>query len=238
METKRWLMSLAIAFMGTHLFQNIAAADRRSYVWTYEYLTIPAGEGEIEYYYTQQTGSLNNFTDTTILKHWVEIEHGITDHWDIALYQTFAQKPESSLIYEGFKIRTRYRFSESGILPVNPLLYFEYIRNFPEKEDEFEGKLILGKNIKRFNISANIVGEFKIEDGKVETEPEAILAVSFEPGPNFKLGTEYEISEKKAYLGPTVSFASGERWTTMGVRWGLTENSRDLDFRLLIGIGL
>lgn len=216
-----------------------AFADRRSYVWTYEYLTMPQGETEAEYYFTMENSDSSAFTETTKFKHWVELEQGLSDHWDFSIYQTFVQNPEEPLKYEGLKLRTRYRFSERGVLPVDPLIYLEYIRVFEEPEDKIEGKLILAKDIWKFNISLNLVGELEKKGGEEwEDEEKVLVGVFFEPTPAIKIGGEYEIAEKKAYLGPTLSFASGENWTTLGVRWGLTEKSRDFDLRLLIGIGL
>lgn len=220
-------------------FKSEALADRRSYVWTYEYLTVPQGETEAEYYYTMENADSSAFTDTTKIKHWLELEHGITDHWDLSIYQTFLQNPGKPLEYEGVKIRTRYRFSERGILPVDPLLYLEYIRAFNDKEDKVEGKIILAKDIWKINISLNLVGELEKAPGvEWEDVEKALLGASFELTPAIKVGGEYEIAEQKAYLGPTVSFASGENWFTIGSRWGLSDNSRDFDLRFIIGIGL
>ncbi len=216
-----------------------ARADRRSYVWTYEYLTVPQGETEAEYYYTMENADLELFRDTTKFRHWIELEHGLTDHWDFSIYQTFVQNPGEPLKYEGLKLRTRYRFSERGVLPLDPLLYLEYIRIFEEIEDKIEGKLILAKDIWKVNLSLNLVAEFEKKGGDEWEDKEKLVAgINFEPTPAVKIGAEYEVAEKKAYLGPTVSFASGENWLTIGTRWGLTDNSRDFDLRMLIGIGL
>jgi hypothetical protein len=233
MKRTMTLFGLTFMFIGT------VWADRRSYVWTYEYLTVPQGETELEYYFTLQNKDGSNFRATTNFQQWIELEHGLTDHWDISLYQMFVQEPYEHLKYEGFKLRTRYRFSERGGLPVDPLIYLEYIRFFEELEDKIEAKLILARDIWKINISLNLVGELEKKGGEEwEDEEKALIGVSFEPTPAMKLGGEYEVSEHKAYLGPTVSFASGENWITLGAKWGLTERARDLDVRLLIGIGL
>lgn len=230
---------ILILSMLLFLINGGAIADRRSYVWTYEYLTMPQGETETEYYYTLENNDLDAFSETTKFKHWIELEHGLTDHWDFSIYQTFVQNPGEPLKYEGLKLRTRYRFSERGVLPVDPLIYLEYIRVFEELEDKIEAKLILAKDIWKINISLNLVGEVEKKGGEEwEDEEKALLGVSFEPTPAVKIGGECEIAEKKAYLGPTISFASGENWITIGTRWGLTDDARDFDLRMLVGIGL
>jgi hypothetical protein len=235
MKKHEWFVLFAMLFM----VSVQAMADRRSYVWTYEYLTMPQGETEAEYYFTIENPDLNAFRDTSRFKHWIELEHGITDHWDFSIYQTFVQNPGEALKYEGLKLRTRYRFSERGVLPVDPLIYLEYIRAFEELEDKIEGKIILAKDLWKINISLNLVGEIEKKGGEEwEDEEKALIGISIEPTPAFKIGGEYEIAEMKAYLGPTISFASGENWLTIGTRWGLTDKARDFDLRMLIGIGL
>lgn len=235
----RKITCMLIFLMLTLLISSRAMADRRSYVWTYEYLTVPQGETEAEYYYTLENSDLGSFRDSTKFKHWIELEHGLTDHWDFSIYQTFVQNPGEPLKYEGLKLRTRYRFSERAVLPVDPLVYLEYIRVFEELEDKIEAKLILARDIWKINISLNLVEEVEKKGGdEWETEEKALLGISFEPTPQIKIGGECEIAEKKAYLGPTISFASGENWLTIGTRWGLAEKARDFDLRMLIGIGL
>src|SRR4030042_381529 len=76
----------AVVVLALFAFCNSASADRRSYVWTYEYMTMPRGTKEIEYYLTtkipqDQNAEINN------MEHQLEFEYGISDHWDIALYQ-------------------------------------------------------------------------------------------------------------------------------------------------------
>ena len=76
---------------------NIVRADKRSYVWTYEYQTMEAGEVELEHYLTLSTPISNSFENITSTEHNIEIEVGMTDRFDFSIYQVIKQAPESPL---------------------------------------------------------------------------------------------------------------------------------------------
>ena len=152
-------------FSGLILFAGVghAYADQRNYVWTYEYLTLAKGGTEIEYYQTavtkdRQASSANDWAQQ------VELEYGITDHLDAAIYQVYEQPAGGSMSYAGYKLRLRYRIAERNVLPVDVLLYAEHVENTKE-ENEFEGKLVLAKDIGRLNIAYNQIYEKEYEAG-------------------------------------------------------------------------
>src|SRR3989338_6742434 len=152
------VVSMVIVFMFIFGSAQKSFADRRSYVWTYEYQTMPKGHFEVEYYLTEEQKNIEKAKGTT-WKHWLELEYGVTDRFDISMYQQFKQSNTGSsntFEYDGFKIRGRYRISEKDKLPIDTLVYLEYIRNDNlEKPNVFEGKLILAKDIWNFNIAYN-----------------------------------------------------------------------------------
>ncbi|MDP2943604.1 MAG: hypothetical protein Q8O36_08900, partial [Candidatus Omnitrophota bacterium] len=81
-------------------------ADRRSYVWTYEYKTMPKGMAEVEYYLTAELPDIDKSKVNT-WKHQLELEYGITDHWDVSMYQQFKQsntETSDKFEYDGFKL--------------------------------------------------------------------------------------------------------------------------------------
>ena len=89
-----------------------AHADRRAYVWTYEYLTMPKGRAELEYYLTVKALDLDDFDRKNTWEHQLEFEYGLTDHWDVSIYQRWKQttsRGDSDFAYTGTKFRTRYR---------------------------------------------------------------------------------------------------------------------------------
>jgi len=215
-------------------------ADRRSYVWTYEYMTMPKGMWELEYYATTEVPNVNRSNINT-LKQWLELEYGITDNWDIAMYQMWKfknKKYENDSEYEGFKLRTRYRIGEKGKYFVNPLLYFEYIRDDDfSKPNMGEAKLVLAKDLGDFNLSYNQVIKRNLEkEGKADHE--YAVGINYAFTPRFKIGIESKgnYSKEKYAVGPTFSYAFNKVFVTLGAAFGLNEMTDDLQTRMIVGV--
>ena len=105
---------------------NAANADRRGYVWTYEYQTMPKGHAELEYYLTHKVTDFHKYDNKNSWEHQVEYEYGLTDRWDVSIYQRWKQSNTASddkFEYTGTKLRTRYRIGEKGMYPLDTLLY-------------------------------------------------------------------------------------------------------------------
>lgn len=234
----RQLMGL-VCILG--VLSCVAMADRRGYVWTYEYQTMPKGMAEIEYYLTHKISDWNKYDDKNTWDHYVELEYGLTDHWDVAIYQTWNQtntEEKDTCDYTGSKIRTRYRIGEKDMLPVDIVLYAEYILgDGPKEYDKFEGKLILAKDLGKWNVAYNQIYEKETKNGS-ETEHGYAAGMSYEFSPIWKLGLEStgNYTEEKYYLGPTASWASEKFWVNLGALRGLNDRSDDLQFRLIVGI--
>ena len=217
-----------------------ARADRRGYVWTYEYQTMPKGHSEIEYYLTHKLSDFHKYDNKNTWQHQLEYEYGLTDRWDIAVYQRWQQtntKSDDKFEYTGIKLRTRYRFGEKGIYPVDPLLYLEYIRpDGSDAPDVLEGKIILAKDFGKFNIAYNQIIKAGIKN-KGKTENEYAAGLSYEFNPRWKVGLEStgNLNKDKFYLGPTISWASGKSWVTLGALRGLNDRSDDFQARLIFG---
>lgn len=214
-------------------------ADRRNYVWTYEYQTMPKGMYSIEYWLTQKIPHTNQ-SNINSWEHQLELEYGITNNWDVALYQMLKHERtdvKTTTKYDGFKIETRYRFGEKGQFFVDPLLYFEYERD-PDfsKPNVAEVKLILAKDIGNFNISYNQIMERNLEKGK--TEPEYAVGISYAFSPVLKLGMESKgsYSEREYAIGPTLAWANSKFWVSLGVVFGLNERTDDVQSRMIVGI--
>lgn len=215
-------------------------ADRRNYVWTYQYTTLPQDFTELEFYQTTKVGAIDKW------EYRIEVEQGITDHFDISIYQIFTQNEGESLKWNAVQFRSRYRFGEQGEYLVDPLLYFEYNRKLDlDAPHKLEGKLILAKTLGRLNVALNPVYEIFFNPG---TEHELGLdgGLSWQFSPHFIAGLEttsrleFEDGEQKvgSYLGPTVSLASGKWWYAAGAAFGLTAHSDDVRVRFIMGIEL
>ncbi len=219
-------------------------ADRRSYVWTYEYQTMPKGRWELEYYFTSIVPKFEK-SNVNTLKPQIELEYGITSHWDVAMYQMYKinnKGSETDSKYDGFKIRTRYRFGEKKQFIVDPLIYLEYIRdpNF-HKPNVIEGKLVLAKDIGDLNISYNQIFERNLENrGKIESE--YAVGISYSVMPVLRLGVESKgsYSERETTIGPTMSWSGSllrkKLFVSLGAAWGVNRRTDDFQARMITGM--
>ncbi len=220
------------------ILTSSSMADRRNYVWTYQYMTMPKGATELEFYQTTM------LSETDKWEFRFEVEHGLTDYWDLSVYQIFSQLEGDDFTWDAVQLRTRYRLGEEGRWFLDPLLYFEYNRKVDLKlPNKLEGKLILAKTVSNFNLGINPLYELFFAPGtKHELGIDAGFSWQFHPA--FIAGLEstsrFEFedgeTETASYLGPTVSFASGNWWYTAGVAIGLTDESDDARVRFLMGV--
>ncbi|UCD48573.1 MAG: hypothetical protein JSW27_13685 [Phycisphaerales bacterium] len=241
MRNNRASTVLVGAVIGAMLLVCSAQADRRAYVWTYEYMTMPQGAAELEYYLTLKVPDWDDFDDQNTWEHQLELEYGLTDHWDVAVYQRWQHTntdADDKFEYTGTKLRTRYRFAEKDVYPVDVLAYLEYKRpDGSNPDDEIEAKLILAKDIGKFNVAYNQIVEHSLRHGG-KAEHEFTSGVSYEFDPTLKVGLEStgNYSEDKFYVGPTLSLAGKRFWLAAGALGGLNDRSDDLRARLIFGI--
>jgi len=221
-------------------YVTLAFADRRSYVWTYQYMTMPKGGTELEFYQTTKLAKLDNW------EYRLEIEHGLSNRWDFSVYQIFSQVEGRSFKWDAVQFRTRYRLGEEGQWFLDPLLYLEYNRKLDlDKPNKLEGKLILAKTVGRFNLAINPVYEVFFAPGTGH-EAGLDIGLSWQFHPVFILGLESSsrwefekgTTEAKSYLGPTVSLAPGRLWYTVGAAWGVTGTADNARIRFLMGVPL
>ncbi|HEY5949487.1 MAG TPA: hypothetical protein VIV40_28530, partial [Kofleriaceae bacterium] len=178
-----------------------ASADRRLFTSTYEYKTVPEGHTALEFWNTQTrpTWSPDDPGAGTGLEQILEIEHGLTDHWDAALYSVFTQfASEDPMVastpysFHELKLETRYRFADRGELPVDILAYGELAKEFGESVYEIEAKGIFARDFDDLTAAVNVIAE--IETGKDVPETELELGwaagVSYELHPKLSLGLE------------------------------------------------
>jgi len=229
-----------------------AHADRRAFGYTYEYNTMAEGGLDLELWNTQ---SRSTFDGGTAGLEWkAELEYGITDHWDIALYQVFAQDGrEGAVAYDETSLETRYRFAERGQWPVDVLVYLELAKGFGATKWDVEPKLVLARDLGKLSLNLNFAPEVQFsrtaDAGKtsldVALEPSWALGASYEVSPRWKVGAEtfgaHPFAEKvtEAWVGPAVSWApSAKLWVASTAAFGLTDASDAFALRFVLGIGL
>jgi hypothetical protein len=204
-------------------------------------MTMPKGEAELEYYLTTKVPDMHNYDDKNTWEHQFELEYGLTDKWDVAVYQKWKQTntaDDDKTEYGGTKLRTRYRLAERGMYPLDTLLYMEYIMpDDSSSPDIIEGKLILAKDFGKMNMAYNqIVKKGINNDGT--TEHKYAVGLNYSISARWTVGIEStgSYSNEKYYLGPTVSWASQRVWAGLGAVRGLNDRSDDLQVRLIVGI--
>ena len=210
-------------------------ADQRHFVWTYEYKTVNRGEVEFEHYYTA-----SNFKHGTITGHQLELEIGMNERFDFAVYHQFEQK-DSLLLYKGYKLRSRYRIGEKNQYFLDPLLYMEYHGNPDFSKHAIETKLILAKESDRMIVSFNPVLEIEIEDGKQENKLEYAAGITYKINKIYNMGIEFKGSNNGHYWGPTISHGKHDIWFSLGSAMSIdkvAEGKPELEIRMIMGVGI
>ncbi len=238
-------MTAALAVLA--LAPTVARADRRYYGETYNASTAPKGSLDLELWSTLHDSPREAEGPPRLWRHQVELETGITDRWDVAVYNIARQIQGRDLEYEALKLETRYRLSEPGRWFVDPVLYLEVKKTFvDERPFSVEEKIILAKDIGRLNLALNLAAEQEFADG-VEHEGEWALGASWEVVPALRVGAEAfgsvaeeetapgkEKLEGLAYAGPAVSIAFGRSWLVLAAGFGLTDESEAVRARAIL----
>jgi len=230
------LKALIILICGLLVAQ--VSGDGRRYVWTYEYQTLPRGEAEMESYTAfEHTDTDSGRTAATSLQY--EYEIGMNDHFDVGIYQKFKQFSGAPLVYDGFKVRLRYRFGARGQWIMDPLLYLEYKGNAELENNTLEAKFILARDFDRFNVSLNPVLEYEFGEDHSELVFEYAAGMSYELHPLVRLGLEAKGDSENVYWGPTLSHGRDDLWFAIGLLTPASAGTRiDRKIQFIIGIGL
>ncbi len=225
----------------------VSRADRRYYGETYNASIAPRGALDTELWTTfyeppAGTGAAN------LWRHQLELETGITERWDVAVYGVARQVVGSDLQFEAVKLESRYALAAPGAWFVDPVVYVELQKTFLEdKPFSIEEKLILAKDLGPLNVSANLAAEQEFAGGDVEPEWSYALGSSWELVPALRLGAEIfgdsakvetspgvEARRSQAWAGPAASIAWGRSWLVLAAGWGLTGASDDVRARAIL----
>ncbi len=210
-------------------------AAQKTYVWTEEYATLAKGNTEIEFWNTAVTQDVQT-RNASDWQQKVELEYGITDRLNASLYQVYEQAADSnSLTYVGYNVELKYRIADANMLPVDVLLYAETEVSTIEGS-VYEGKIILSKDIGRFNASYNQIYEHVKNTGTGDNGYAA--GISYELTPWLRIGAESKGSYTEgAYAaGPTLAFMGNRIWANIGAVYGLNRNTSDREVRFVLGV--
>ena len=225
-----------------------ARAARRYYGETYSAATAPPGGLDLEGWTTFHQAPRAGGSD--FWRHQLEVETGLTDRWDVALYGMLKQ--ESRLRFEGAKLESRFRVSEPGRWPVDLVLYLEVKKEVIEdKPWALEQKVILARDFRAVNVSANLVAEQEfIPGGGREYEYGYAVGASYELHPSLRIGAEAfggwtnvreggsSSWERQHWAGPAVSIAASRFWLVLAAGFGLTDESDRTRLRAVLAVQL
>jgi hypothetical protein len=239
------LPSLAIAAAAAA--PAVAAANPRPLPFSYPYETLPEGALEVEQYAdlipVRVVRELPDGTTEGVVsvrsQLQTELEYGLTDRLEVALYFTFRQGGSSTtpfLRFQGLKQRLRYRFKELGEWPLDAGVYLEVAEL--HDEIEVEEKLLLSRRLGPVSVVANLWIEqewyFQTEETKHIYNP--TLGVTYEVSPRLSLGAEYWVrgrfdrdrgpadmdgaddatTSTVHYAGPTLLLQAKRIWLSVG----------------------
>ena len=227
-----------------------AHAHLRDYIFNQSYYTTKKGEFEAELYNDYNFTDLDdNNQDSS--KHQIELEYGVADHLQLAYYEVYTWDRTNDFERDEFKLEGKYRFFQAGDLPVDVALYAEYANPDGHQDlnsDTMEMKLILAKNIGRWNVTGNFITERKINEHSL-WELEYTLGVSCPVHDRVKLGLEIKESlgdtddlgidrkDHKFQLMPVVAASlTPHARILFGPAIGLTHAADDLQLKSVVEI--
>lgn len=244
----------ALPCLAIALPASLAHADRRAYGVTYEAVTAPQGELDVETWSTfAPQGEVDGGPSSRGVREMIELEYGITDRWDAALYNMLdITSGETASGYAGFKLETRYRPSDRGEWPVDPVLYLEFQQLFRgDARQKYEAKLIVAKDLGNVNLAANLaVEEERTTEPAWNTEVEYAAGASYALSPAWIIGAElFGKAEKgemsgianRSWAGPALSWAGGGTgvlrgvWVTLAGGAGLGGDADPYYARAIVG---
>ena len=227
-----------------------ARADRRTMIRAYEFQTQPKGNLEFELWNTVEAPR-SSFADSVLVQR-AELEYGVTDRWDLALYHVFERGGPpaefSEYHFSDWQLESRYRLAEKGEWPVDVLLYLEVERPVDFNQPfEIEEKIILEKDFGRFALVANLVGAQHLGRADLGRTWEVDFGARYELMPQLRVAAEFWTTHefvrqdvsRNYYLGPSISVATQKLWLQIGAGIGLdAAQDQQMQIRSVLGFNL
>ena len=237
---------VAIVCLVACLFTATAPASERRFAFTYEATTQPKGAFEFENWVTWKAGNSDSVFD---FRH--EIEYGVTDRFQLALYLADWRVENGRAIYRDSALEMIYNLTNPTTDWLGSALYGEI--QLGDRKFELEGKLILQKNVGRwvFAYNATLEAEWEGDSSWHFDERKGVIeqtaGASYQFSPRFLLGAEIlhevefedwsDTGDPLVYAGPNASWRTGYFWVTATSLVQLTGLSSEPDFqtRMIVG---
>ena len=236
----RMMRAMILGGLVAVMVPGMGSANERRFGYVYETPVLSPGARELEVWNTYRSGKAYSFRR---LDQRIELEFGVAERLMTAFYLNYEWKAgdangsapgggrtteQSASISNEWKYKVLDRVAD----PLGLALYGEYTLGLYERELEF--KVILDKQLGRFLLAGNLVGEQEwedeLEDGVLETENELKFevsgGVSYSMSAHFSLGLEVvewnvlkegRIEHAVLFAGPVLSYATEEWWATLSV---------------------
>jgi hypothetical protein len=226
------------------LMMSTASADRRLFTHTYEYRTVPEGRTTIEIWHTEARDTWDADT-VQAMEHVLEVEHGITDHWDAGVVFGFDQTSgpmASPFAFRTVELESRYRFADRGEWPVDVVAFVELVKGFGDGSYDGAGTAIVARDFDAVTASVNIVGAITYQS-RTEAQFGYAAGISYELHPKLSLGAEtYATIADGATTfaaGPGIAVApSSHLWAAFTIGFGINDEAPALAGRFILGIEL
>ena len=229
---------ILIGVLACGLCAAVAPATERRFTYTYEPENLPKGALEFEQWVTLRAGrdSAVGQDDYYRLQFREEIEYGVTDNYQIALYvnqeyvhyeDPTTDQTTSSYDWTGVSLENKYLVLNPANHKVGLALYLE--PTYDGENFELEEKIILGQRHGDWKWALNLTHATEWEDDFRETEGEfeTTFGVTRDLSKNWSVGLEfrnhneipdYETWENTAFfLGPVVNYRRERWWATLTV---------------------
>jgi len=220
-----------------------AHADVRSFTRTYEYSTQPEGKTAVELWHTQTK---------TAFQGALEIEHGITEHWDAGLVTVLAQvageDPAAAepLHLDSVRLESRYRFADRAEWPVDLQVMITAGKQFGRSDYAIGGRVIAARDFDRLTVAANVLGD--VLAGAARDDTDAVFGwaagATYTAHAKARIGAEtwghaVMEGERSASVGPTLGLSpSSTFWITVTAGFGLADAAPDFEARAILGLEL
>lgn len=230
-----------------------AHAGERRFTFTYEALTLSQGAVEYEQWITWKTDkdSDSDF-DRIDVRH--ELEFGITDNFQLALYLSDWRYQQGSSVDDGTEwrnvaVEVMYNLSDPATESIGFTLYGEL--KVGDELLELEGKIIAQKNLGKWVFAYNATIEAEWEGSNFSEDKgefQQTLGGSYQFSPRVFAGFEllHEIEyddwdvwgDHVIYAGPNASYRSGPWWVTLTPLFQLTDIEEEPNFQLRLIFGI
>ena len=161
----------------------------------------------------------------------------MNDRLDAGIYFRYHQLDSDNIfVFDGFKLKVRYRLFEFNNTGINPILYFESYMDPDFSMPKLEHKLILTRDFGNLNLAFNPTIELEFEE-ETEVEVELYSAMSYKLNRVLRLGLEFKLSEYGDYIGPTFSHGSEDIFISFGILKAIRKESGQPDqmIRFILG---